>query len=46
MACSVPGLPSLGCGFATLSAAQRCERSLVQPQEQVTTQVAIVYPIT
>ena len=29
----MPGAPSLGCNFAALSAAHRCENSRVQPQE-------------
>jgi len=34
----MPGPPSLGCSFATLSAAHRETHSRPQPQEQVTSQ--------
>ena len=36
--CWVPGTLSLGCSFATLSAAHRETHSRPQPQEQVTSQ--------
>ena len=35
MVCSVPGVLSLGCSFAALSAAHREEHSRPQPQEHV-----------
>ena len=38
----MPAAPSLGWSFTTLSAAHRDEHSVVQPQEHVTTQAAIV----
>jgi hypothetical protein len=38
MVCCVPGTLSLGCSFATLSAAHREMHSLLQPQEQMTSQ--------
>ena len=36
--CAVPGSPSFGCSFATLSVAHCDEHSRVQPQEQVRNQ--------
>ena len=36
--CAMLASPSFGCSFATLSACQRWENWLVQPQEQVTNQ--------
>ena len=38
MVCWVPGTLSLGCSFATLSAAHREMHSRLQPQKQVTNQ--------